>query len=182
MKTFVLLTLLALPCFAQKDMQVVLTNCSISAWNRRPDNDDKFTKRDPNARDIQLKFTMTISTKEERAYPVNIFVFILVEAKDGSRKWIFTNSENITGLKWKKENYRYQELNAKEVTGTHKVIAGFRGVNGKIIAWSIKTISRYDEGKAAKYNPPIMLEWKDKTSKGIKNAPIPGSNLEEKTE
>lgn len=180
MKTLLTVIFLTLPCFAQKDIKVVLTNASISVWNRRPASGENiYKKKDPSVRDMQLSFTMRIATSESRAYPITPTVYFLVESKDGSRKWRSIFGEDVSGLKWTIHNKQSKELNAKEVVGSHKVNAGIRDVNGKIIAWSVKAISRYDEGNETKFNTPVMFEWKDKNAKGIKNPPTTGSRLEE---
>lgn len=173
MKTLLTVILLTLPCFAQQDIQVGLTNASVSVWNRRRESGEP-RKPNQNVKDMQLTFTMRISTNEKRAYPVDVEAYVLVEKKDGSRKWKDLEHQHMSGFKW---TSRDQEVNAKEVNGNHKITAGIRDVDGKIIAWSIKATSRLEPRK---FNSPVFFEWKDKNAKGIKNAPFIGSNLEDK--
>lgn len=178
MKIILIIVFLSLPCFAQKDMQVSLTNGSVSVWNRKPESgENSYKKRDPNIKDMKISFTMTISTKAERAYPVSVQGYALVEKKDGARTWKLLPSYEMTGFKWKGE---FKELKSSEIKGIQRIDAGLRNVDGKIIAWSLKAMRKYDEDGKPKYLEPVMLEWKDKNAKDVKNPPMIGSNLEEK--
>jgi len=176
MKIIPMLILISLPCLAQKDMQISMTNASISTCIRKPGT-YRYKTRDSNIKDMQLTFTMSIATKEERAYPVQVAAYILVEKKDGSRKWKGIPRSDMSGFKWKSD--QFNELNASEITGLHRISAGINDVDGKIIAWSIKATSQFDEGKYIKRFNPVFYEWKDKNAKNIKNPPMSGSALED---
>lgn len=82
---------------AQTDISVTLTNTSIQAWTGGP----RYTnQKSPGAKDIQLTCMMRVDTSAERAFPVDVKAFILVENQNGQRRWIESNGLHITGLKW----------------------------------------------------------------------------------
>jgi hypothetical protein len=180
MKTVLTVILLTLPCFAQKDIQVVLTNASVSVWNRPPKSGENiYKKRNPDIKNMLLNFTLKVFTKEPRAYPVELTICVLSEKKDGSRKWRRVPWNNVTGFKWKVNGYSVKELKSSEVIGTHRITAGIDDIEGKIIAYSIKAVSRYGTEKEPVFNESVFLEWKDKNAKGITKPPIVGSKLED---